>query len=702
MSSLSSLPLSSTLGSKSSLAAAAPVADGSGNAPRPPSPPVEAILRKTRHGKGIVAAPGFSHKSVFTTPNADWVPKFAVAHGDITTYADGRWGYHEYSRWPQEFDRQSFHLACIPRVAPPNAPASKVLWRTLQPGDWKVKNCGVLGVGFLESQLEDLLADAVREAITRFHELGSSGPWRKQVAQDIQLVVSEVRNVSARPWDVLGAHTSDEHMVLVLHRAGIPVWFQRDLTTLLAVYEVVEPTTLPADFSQQPVYPRLLLAKRDMSGALNMPGEWNRAMQALVRRQLCQSQLPALLDADADGQPPAKRLREGVVFVREFSSSLGPATPVFFLQEDCASRGLGHELPTQPAGPSRITRSAPPPSPLKREAAHAQGAAVEPSGGPSSRPPPIPSRQFYASSLVAVSPAWVQALTTVGHLQQPWSSVTYYFAPPWLLDLLEVYPADKKRTRYLHHWVSICAFCRMRLFDRTIDGRPLAISEWRDALWGDYRINELGENPPEARVAREQVRHSVRENIRRLFGKANALPSYDVADRPFFGKTVITLHGVESDIETQRRIVWDAYETNWRCELLALDALVLGTAEWSQVERWHREHLVSEVWGSGTSGLDVVPEEDEAAPHFRWKEPPEIGWEECRPNLAAFVSVLARWPNAPGGLAHMDAYARILSTSVSFYVRTFVDRYGRLPVPPVSASVVLPDPDSSPDSCTTQ
>ncbi|TFK81840.1 hypothetical protein K466DRAFT_604168 [Polyporus arcularius HHB13444] len=56
-----------------------------------PCPPVEAVLCKTRPGKpalgtvhaftGIVAAPGFSQWSVFTTPNADWVPEFAIAHG---------------------------------------------------------------------------------------------------------------------------------------------------------------------------------------------------------------------------------------------------------------------------------------------------------------------------------------------------------------------------------------------------------------------------------------------------------------------------------------------------------------------------------------------------------------------------------------------------------------------------------------------
>ena len=349
---------------------------------------------------GIVAAPGFSHKSVFTTPNATWVPEFAVAHGDITTYSDGRWGHHEYSRWPQEFDREAFHIACIPRFPPPNGRASAVLWRAIVPQDWKVQNCGVDGMGLLEEELLASLTSAAEEAIGRFYDLTPfAGAWQRQGSfltvclrhtldrlrvlptfrgvtislaahvqrltlemwglvkwiEEIQDVIKQQRNVSARPWQVLGAHTSDPSVAQMLHRAGIPVWFQQHLTDRLAVYEVVQPTALPADFSSTPAYPRLLLAKRDLSGALNMPGEWQRAMSALVRRQLCLSNLPALVDAMEPTEPPTKRLREGAVFVGEASSSLGPATPVFFVEAG-ATRTLGNVLPTQPTGPPKQPR----------------------------------------------------------------------------------------------------------------------------------------------------------------------------------------------------------------------------------------------------------------------------------------------------------------------------------------------------------
>ena len=120
------------------------------------------------------------------------------------------------------------------------------------------------------------------------------------------------------------------------------MWFQQPITDRLVVYKVADLTDLPSDFSTTRSFPRLLLAKRDLSGALNIPGEWRRAMTAVVRRQLCLSRLPDLLDDDDQNDaPPAKRLREGSLFVGEDSASAGPATPVFILRDDfCAGFGL--------------------------------------------------------------------------------------------------------------------------------------------------------------------------------------------------------------------------------------------------------------------------------------------------------------------------------------------------------------------------
>ena len=109
-----------------------------------------------------------------------------------------------------------------------------------------------------------------------------------------------------------------------------------------------------------------------------------------------------------------------------------------------------------------------------------------------------------------------------------------------------------------------------------------------------------------------------------------------------------------------------------------------------------RESLVSQVWGPGTSGLDVVPLVDKAgAEAFCWLAPPDEGWEGCRPHLSAFVELLGRWPGCPrelrgthGQVLDCDAqhFSRMLVAAVNFYAHTFVSKFDRLPVPPVRPS----------------
>ena len=288
--------------------------------------PHPALLGAVGPWEGLVAAEaykaqGWNADFVITTANAKWVPEIAVAHSEITTFDDGRWGRHEYSKWPQEFARDAFHIHCIP-AKPRSGGPGDVLWHTLDRHDWTPDDCGVIGVGFLDRELEKQLASEASDAIGRFrdHRLDHKDHkgWNDvgdflvvclqhtldrlhclpaapgviiSLAAHVQRLTLELfglvewlskvfQRVKARQdcrWlvlDVLGAHTSDPSVAQMLHRAGIPVWFQQPFTAHLAIYEVVEAQDIPDHFSRAPSYPRLVLAKRDLSGALNLPGEW--------------------------------------------------------------------------------------------------------------------------------------------------------------------------------------------------------------------------------------------------------------------------------------------------------------------------------------------------------------------------------------------------------------------------------------------
>ncbi len=684
----------------------------------------------------LVAAPGFSDTSIFTSPNQQWVPDFAIAHSEITTYSDGRWGAHEYSRWPQVYDHAHRHVACIPRPGSVHAPKAEILWRVWERGDWRTKDCGVARYGQLfANHVHELsaAAEAAIEAAQRLRCPPNSGdvtltkirhflviclrhcvdrlrllPGEQSViislASHIQRLTLElvglkvyvdhvyVRLLEQGDWshhvlEVLGAWSGDPSVVQTLHRAGIPVWFQQHFTPKIAVWSVVPRAPLPFHFSSQPSYPRLVLAARDISGSLNTPGEWQRAMDATVRRQLCSSRLPDLLHGEmsASDCPPPKRLRADTARHHGSSASTGAPRATIVPRASQAARTLAHGLRT--ARPDDPTRPKP--------------RVLTAGSSGTSRAPFLmnPFRQYYRSMSLEVPSVWAHALQAVSPLPQPRSSVVYFFPPPWMLDDLVDYTANADKVhRYLHHLASIRTFCRTRLFDHSIAGRPLTISEWRDALWGDYSLDEPDKGADDLRSndrlvgkPRSSSRHALKQSLRRLFGRIGSLPSYQPASAPLLGDVVVTLHAARTNPAIRRRLVWEAYETNWRCELLALDALMVGSNELPEMQRWTREAHVSEVWGPSRSGLALCPDVDRENVPFCWAAPTAPGWERSCAHLRAFAELLARWPGCPQGVwragaelsdGDEDAYVRVQSIAVAFYVETFVRQYDRLPTPP--------------------
>ena len=72
-----------------------------------------------------------------------------------------------------------------------------------------------------------------------------------------------------------------------------------------------------------------------------------------------------------------------------------------------------------------------------------------------------------------------------------------------------------------------------------------------------------------------------------------------------------------------------------------------------------------------------------------WERPPCLFWDDSIPTLRQFVAVMQRWPGLPEELRRAtlsalqpDAYVKVQEAAVAFYVRSFVSKYHRLPVPP--------------------
>ena len=132
---------------------------------------------------------------VLTSPNMDYVPEYPVESTVIDMYADGRWGDHEYSRWPQVLQPDMWHVPCIPCVpVPPEVP--EILWETLLPQSHWVEDraIGFTGVGYIKTETRDALIAAANSAIQQCEEMGAP----QRVAKYGRFLVMILRQVVDR------------------------------------------------------------------------------------------------------------------------------------------------------------------------------------------------------------------------------------------------------------------------------------------------------------------------------------------------------------------------------------------------------------------------------------------------------------------------------------------------------------------------
>ncbi|RPD52462.1 hypothetical protein L227DRAFT_514772 [Lentinus tigrinus ALCF2SS1-6] len=159
------------------------------------------------------ASEGSFTTKVITSPNQDWIPEHPIERSVIRTYANGLWGFHEYSRWPQPITPNMYHIACIPRPRSDEHLPS-ILWLELRPdSDWVGSPSSALrGVGFLKEHIRDALSFAACQAIERSDTLVGGPDHLRTYGQDLRLVLRQcldsVRRLPA-PAGVaiaLGAH----------------------------------------------------------------------------------------------------------------------------------------------------------------------------------------------------------------------------------------------------------------------------------------------------------------------------------------------------------------------------------------------------------------------------------------------------------------------------------------------------------------
>ncbi|KAI1788106.1 hypothetical protein LXA43DRAFT_975013 [Ganoderma leucocontextum] len=650
---------------------------------------------------------------VVTSPNMHYVPEYPVESTIIDTYSDGRWGIHEYSRWPQDLVRGMWHVACIPsEPLPPHVP--DILWQTLLPETHWVEDrtIGFSGVGFINEDTQACLIAAAETAIRRCEEMNAPENVAKYgrflvmilrqvidrmrfnpvvagiavaVTAHVQRVCLELAGLktyaevvvprlasehdrSADILPVLGAFVREGSDAQNCVHVGLPTWVLQPLTHELPVWEVVECRT--PSFAQtfarslMPSEPRIFQEPKRIAGVPNLTGNWLSGMLEFVSRQVAGTHLTPMSVAEVP-RGPQEEVQSSKRRRRQSKNGQGDTLHVHVDVSSASS--------TSDQRPCAV--SLPP------------GAA-----------PHHPSKSFTPSPFHDVTPVWATALRAVSPIARAMTSATYFFPPPFLLDTVSsaaiscvdcTYPErarrDDKVIRYIHNFVRIREFCRMRLFDVTIANEPLTIAEWRTALWGDYLVTY---HPPSNGSGPSDYRRSVRcqeerKGVTRLFGNVAHFPSYREDEAVQLADMRVDLGMITSNPRVRLHLLWETHEVNFRAELLCLDTLMVQKPTWTYGHKLHREFVVSRVWGPPLSIMSIFPNNGPREHAFRWFSPPGQEWKQCCETLRSFAGCPQEVVQGLPPHVSEDIFARVQAQAVDFYVRVFVKTFARLPIPPI-------------------
>ena len=697
---------------------------------------------------------------VITSPNQDWVPEHPVERSVIRTYINGLWGFHEYSRWPQPLTDNMWHVACIP-VAGSIDVLPQVAWLTLSPDrDWVADDgCSVKGVGFLKRSIRRDLSQCAEQAIHVFDTCFGGPEHHRAYGQELRIVlcncVDNMNRMPARPaiavalgahiqrlslelvglqtylrevfprivsqgdfsrvlLPVLGLFVHDEDSALRWARAGVPTWLLQPLTRGLRMWKVVR-AERPRFLVENESTPRLEYDPDELGGVVNPSGGWLSRMVFAVSRQLCAATLAPLTEhrdltsktiAMGVAPPPSRPERSTVPKRTRRAGMKSRKVEVF-----------SHHASTSLPLDASVSAMRAPGRPCVSNSAQDQAATDIVARGP----PPTgqPFREYTPSPFYSIPSTWSRQLQEVGSLPSPSQSVTYFYPPPFLLDTLSsvaeapVPPItehaarrDEKVHQYLHNLVRIRDFCRLRLLDPTISGRPMTISEWRAALWGDYQVRAppSAERTP-AKQRRMEKQYEVKNAVSRLCAQSAALRSYDAREVYWFGAVVVSKETAAHDLRVRLALLWESHEVNFRCELVALDTLMVPRTGWPLLHRWAREAQLSGVWGQPSSLVRVVPDTFEEIGRLWWVEGDDEAWDRGERGLRVFVDIMSRWRDFPAHLLALSLkvrwdendYKLAQVLAVRFYIQCFLEQYHRLPIPPMIYPTQRLEPSTTTD-----
>ncbi|RPD55262.1 hypothetical protein L226DRAFT_547887 [Lentinus tigrinus ALCF2SS1-7] len=606
-------------------------------------------------------------KYLITSPNMDFVPSPFVGIVEVSMRADYRYGAFAPIWWtplPDDFEYvEGSWITCLGLLRRQSTEALNSLVdelsRLVSLRDESDSSLSVLHTSMLHCRNRlRYFPCTFRDAVLQVHE--TQRYWlliRAYLDYENYLDVSPtVVPSSPVRTDLMGAFTTDPGVVQLFFNSGIPVWFIRSDTSILAdtIIRAIVPPTSPVNVCLERGPDGGLVLYKGLCGQRHI-----LETMRFGHTYLDISRTPLLAPDVVGGYPPA-------VSQKDYKGTLAPAT---------ASR-------SRPVATTSRSQA--------RFQPHGQAASRSNAGAtsylPYARPHPTQVRsvnkfqRFDHPWMPAQLDAWRIAMDNVDLSQpaRPNSELWGYWIPEPALLLRPT--TDDRRNRYIQSWLRLrpAWLYLLRLPGVAVTAVPT--QWWRDVLYGSSATNH-----PDDASLRKTRRW---EGIQKVFGSVFQASDFH-GDRTgpvwWLGRRV---PGVVPELCPG--IMWEMMELGFHYELLALDRVLVPERNDPQREL-KRADLLGRVFPAGH--LYSLPQ-----------LPPPEGAGLCSrlpyrrvPYLEALRQVLSRWADCPASICHSSPISTTFTAEEirlrevemsSYYVNTFFAHSGRAPIVPYEYPVV--------------
>ncbi|KAJ8508482.1 hypothetical protein ONZ45_g9252 [Pleurotus djamor] len=553
-----------------------------------------------------------------TSPNCLDLPEPPTSDRcEVFLCEDGRFGEHDFGRWPQHYSATYPHHGCILRKPMERKDPLRIMWMTVTREEFveeRVNDSSGMGrvrldltasikvqVSALQTEYESVkdlrslygshpgirpwfhsIVNQMNIRMNRLETLDMTLKQARDTVADLQRFWLDIKayiyymltakplmdnantDVIFPPYKFLGTITDSITVVEEHARAGIPVWLIRPLTTFSNIrIDAVVPPMQYSNFldlthdSSQPIF----------RGRGDSATKYT-AMQLFSRNYLSYSHSTGTLIEDAP--PPSKRMRTDSSPSSQASSSRLASLPSSSQHQSLPIRTTKIQVPA--IDETRFHPSA------------------------NSHVPPMMSTWQPALNQVVRKPKHVHHTFKMGDQGFPFP------------DIFNFIPANDEKMAIIRAssafvtWVTFQSALVHRITESDPTNIRLTSKQWKEALLAAaHRAGQL--NPLESSKHGQKLT-AMMEQLK-AWSKAQGVRLRTLEAEAKWGSETLSV-GTLPNEETAREILWEINELNWRFELSALDSYMHQPTDDLDDDRDSAVRMCMPGWKHTVPGGDIT------------------------------------------------------------------------------------------------